>query len=114
MLCFAPFCGSCSLSPAPTTDAAKSIADAYWEFWLRTNPERATQLGEYRYNDQLSEYSIGHYEAVKKEALALAARLNAIDVTKLNEADRLDSAILLGTLEDLARSIDLKKYEMPV
>ena len=71
-------------------------------------------MGEYRYNDQLSEYSIGHYEAVKKEALALAARLNAIDVTKLNEADRLDSAILLGTLEDLARSIDLKKYEMPV
>ncbi len=92
----------------------KSIADAYWEFWQRTNPEMATQSGEYRYNDQLSEYSMGHYEVVKKDALALAARLKAIDVTRLNEADRLDSAILAGTLRDLVRSIDLKMFEMPV
>ena len=34
--------------------------------------------------------------------------------TKLNEADRLDGALLLGTLEDLARSIELKMYKMPL
>jgi uncharacterized protein (DUF885 family) len=108
-------CGSCS-RPADSVPVAsvKPIADAYWEFWLRTNPEQATQLGEYRYNDQLSEYSIAHYEAIRNEAAGLIARLKAIDAVKLNASDRLDQAVLLSTLEDQVRSIDLKMYEMPV
>ena len=115
LLCVALICGSCSHS----TDSGaalpvKAIADAYWEFWLRTNPEQATQVGEYRYNDQLSEYSIPHYAAVRTEASGLIARLKAIDAARLNASDRLDYAVLLGTLEDLVRSIDLKMYEMPV
>jgi len=114
MLCVL-VCASCSRSAEPAaTDSVKSIADAYWEFWVRTNPESATQLGEYRYNDQLSDYSIEHNEAVKKDAAGLLARLKTLDATKLNEADRLDHAILLGTLQDLVRAIDLKMYEMPV
>jgi uncharacterized protein (DUF885 family) len=108
-------CGSCS-RPANSVGGSpiKPIADAYWEFWLRTTPEMATQLGEYRYNDQLSEYSIAHYAAVKSDASALVSRLKAIEPAKLNESDRLDHAILMSTLEDLVRSIDLKMYEMPV
>ena len=92
----------------------KSIADAYWEFYLRNNPELGTQSGEYRYNDQLSEFSIAHNQAVKKDATALLARLRALDPTRLGEADRLDHAVLLGALEDQVRSIDLKMYEMPI
>lgn len=105
-------CGSCS-RPADAP-SIKDIADAYWEFWLRTNPEGATQLGEYRFNDQLSEYSISHFEAVEMEASVLRARLKAVDAAKLNESDALDYAILTGTLDDLLKSIDLKMYEMPV
>jgi uncharacterized protein (DUF885 family) len=115
LLCVTLICGSCSRS----TDSGaalpvKAIADAYWDFWLRTNPEQATQVGEYRYNDQLSRYSMPHYEAVRTEASGLIARLKAIDAARLNASDRLDHAVLLGTLEDLVRSIDLKMYEMPV
>ena len=108
-------CTSCSRSVEPAaTDSVKSIADAYWEFWVRTNPESATQLGEHRFNDQLSDYSIAHNEAVKKEAAGLLARLKTVDTAKLSEADRLDHAILQGTLQDLVRAIELKMYEMPV
>lgn len=115
LLCLILFCGSCSRPPAPTAQSSiKSIADAYWEFWLRNNPEQATQLGEYRYNDQLSEYSIAHFEDVRKGSSALLSRLKAIDVAKLNEADQLDHAILLSTLDDSVHAIDLKMYEMPV
>jgi uncharacterized protein (DUF885 family) len=113
-LCLAVLCGACSHAPVSTADTVKSISDAYWEFWLRTNPEAATQAGEYRYNDQLSDYSITHAEAEKTEASALIARLKTIDASHLNEADRLDHAILMSSLDDLVRSIDLKMYEMPV
>jgi uncharacterized protein (DUF885 family) len=105
---------SCSRSTVPAADSLKSISDDYWEFFLRTNPESATQLGEYRYNDQLSEYSVAHNEAIKKEASTFVTRLQAIDAAKLSESDRLDHAILLSTLQDLIRSIDMKMYEMPV
>lgn len=114
LLCAAFILGSCSQAPAPPTESIQAISDDYWSFWLRTNPESATQLGELKYNDQLSEYSIGHYEAVKKESAALLARLKTLDASKLNEADRLDHAILRSTLEDQVRSIELKMFEMPV
>jgi uncharacterized protein (DUF885 family) len=97
LLSLALLCGSCSHPVNSSADSVKSISDAYWEFALRTNPELATQLGEYRYNDQLSEYSVAHYEAVNKEASALVNRLKAIDQSKLSESDRLDREILLGT-----------------
>ncbi len=113
-LCLAVLCGACSHAPASTADTVKSISDAYWEFWLRSNPEAATSAGEYRYNDQLSDYSITHNESEKTEASALIARLKTLDATHLNEADRLDHAILMSSLNDLVRSIDLKMYEMPV
>src|SRR4051812_30828010 len=114
LLSLALFCGSCSRPQPPAADSVKSIADAYWEFYLRNNPELGTQSGEYRYNDQLSEFSIAHNQAVKKDATALLARLRALDPTRLGEADRLDHAVLLGALEDQVRSIDLKMYEMPI
>lgn len=105
-------CSACSHPADELT--IKPIADDYWAWWQRTNPEAATQAGEYQYNDQLSDYSIAHSEAVKKEAAVLVARLKALDAVKLDESGRLDHAILLGTLEDEIRSIDLKTYEMPV
>ena len=103
-----------SRSRADTSAVVKSIADDYWAFVLRSNPEAATSLGEYQYNDQLPEYSIVHAEADKKMALALIERLKALDVASLNESDSLDRALLLANLEDSVRSADLKMYEMPI
>ena len=88
-----------SRSRADTSAVVKSIADDYWAFVLRSNPEAATSLGEYQYNDQLPEYSIVHAEADKKMALALIVRLKALDVSALNESDSLDHALLLANLK---------------
>lgn len=110
-------CGSCSRQgpPAgPGGDTIKAVSDTYYDWWLRTNPEAATQLGEYRYNDQLSDLSAAHAESMKKDAEALAVRVKALDAAKLNEQERLDRAILIGTLGDMVRSAELKMYEMPV
>ena len=103
-----------SVSCGGKSDSVKNIADSYWEFYLRNNPEGATQLGEYKYNDKLSDYSIAGIATVRKDSRILLARLKALDASKLNAGDALDYALLKGSLEDGLKSLDLKMYEMPV
>ena len=92
----------------------RSIKDDYWEFFLRNNPENATQLGEYRYNDRLSEYSPAHFVQVGQDAAALLARLQAVKSKDLREQDALDHTLLTGALQNQLRSIRMKDYEMPL
>ena len=111
-VCISLVLGSCANPARTSADSVKSIADGYWPFWLRNNPEMATLVREYGYNNQLSEYSIAHYDAVRKDASAFVARLKSINPAGLTETDRLDHAILLGTVRDTVRTIDLKMYEV--
>lgn len=100
---------------APAADAHKALRafeDEYWSFYLRENPESATQLGEYRYNDQLSDFSLVHIAQVQKDLSALLARLKNISVS--SEQDQLDRTLLLETLGDQLKGIQLKTYLMPV
>ena len=76
-VCISLVLGSCANPARTSADSVKSIADEYWAFWLRNNPEMATLVGEYGYNNQLSEYSIAHYDAVRKDASAFVARLKS-------------------------------------
>jgi uncharacterized protein (DUF885 family) len=90
----------------------RAFEDDYWNFFLRENPEGATQLGEYRYNDRLSDFSLTHVAQLKKELSALLVRLQGISVS--SEQDQLDRTLLLETLSDQLKGIELKTYEMPV
>jgi uncharacterized protein (DUF885 family) len=92
----------------------RAFEDDYWNFFQRENPELATQLGEYRYNDRLSDYSLAHAAREKNEASQLLARLKALDTTDASEQDQLDRMLLVRLLEDQLESIRLKNYEMPV
>src|SRR5215831_17996801 len=42
------------------------VADE-WEFELRESPEQATQIGDYRYNDRWSDYSLSHVPKVLQQ-----------------------------------------------
>jgi uncharacterized protein (DUF885 family) len=92
----------------------RGIADDYWAFYLRENPESATQLGEYQNNAKLTDYSLGHVAAVVREASELLKRARAVDTTKLADSDQLDQKLLVRTLGDQLESIRLKNYEMPI
>lgn len=92
----------------------KAVADDYWEFFLRENPEYATTLGEYKYNDRLTDYSMGHVEDVRAQTAALFQRARSLDTAGLSDADRLDQLLLVRTLTDRLESIRLKNYEMPI
>ena len=92
----------------------KAVADDYWEFFLRENPEYATTLGEYKYNDRLTDYSLAHVEDVRAQTAALFQRARSLDTAGLSDADRLDQLLLVRTLTDRLESIRLKNYEMPI
>jgi uncharacterized protein (DUF885 family) len=95
-------------------DKLRAVADDYWEFFLRENPEYATVLGEYQYNDRLTDYSLAHAEDVRAQTAALFQRARSIDTTGLSDADRLDQLLLVRTLADRLESFRLNNHEMVI
>jgi uncharacterized protein (DUF885 family) len=95
-------------------DALRAVADDFWEFFLRENPEYATVLGEYRYNDRLTDYSLAHVADVRAQTAALLQRVQDIDTAGLSDADRLDQSLLLRVLTDRLEAIRLKNHEMVI
>jgi uncharacterized protein (DUF885 family) len=92
----------------------RAVADDFWEFYLRENPETATALGEYRYNDRLTDYSMAHVEVVRQQASTLLERARAVDGTLLAETARLDQQLLVQALSNQLEAIRLKTHEMPI
>src|SRR6266404_8631763 len=75
-------------------DAFQKIATDYVEHYLRTNPEQATDLGDHRFDGELTDYS------AKAQAKDLATqkefreKLTAIDASQLTGANSIDFRIL--------------------
>src|SRR6266446_626999 len=88
----------------PQDDEFQKIAHDYIERELQANPEEATELGDHRFDGQLTDYSS---EARSKELAAqhqFRAKLNALDGSQLAGANNVDFRIL-------TESIDYKIFE---
>ncbi|HEY2092155.1 MAG TPA: DUF885 domain-containing protein [Thermoanaerobaculia bacterium] len=85
-----------------------------WETNLKLNPTQATNVGDYRYNDKLGDYSLA---AVKKRHdinEEFLKRIKAISPEGFSEEDRTSHDLFLQNLQENADDWDLKNYEMPV
>ena len=107
-----------SAAAAPARSSAHEqlarLFDTIWQWRLRESPEFATYVGDKRYNDRLSDYSI---EAVKRQTaqqVRFASQLRAIPEAGLSEEDALDRSLMLRNLDESIESTKLKLYEMPV
>ena len=104
-----------NLQPVAARVAAQNaLFDEQYESDLREFPERATDIGDYRYNDKLADYSLASVERRAKTNEAFLARLQAISTTGFPEQDQLSHDILLRGLEQRIADYKLKEYEMPV
>ena len=86
-------------SATPQDDAFQKIAHDYVEQYLRTNPEQATELGDHRFDGQLTDYSP---EARAKDLAAqkeFREKLNAIDGSQLTGANNIDFRILKENID---------------
>jgi uncharacterized protein (DUF885 family) len=91
-----------------------SLFEEYYQFELKTHPERATAYGDYRYNDRLDEYSLAALNNQHASDLHFLARLEAIPTTGFSEQDTLSQEVLRSTLRQRIDNYAFKEYEMPV
>jgi uncharacterized protein (DUF885 family) len=91
-------------------DAFQKIAHDYIEQYLRTNPEDATNLGDHRFDGELTDYSS---EARAKDLATqkeFRDKLSAVDVSQLTGANNIDFRILKENIDyQIFRGEELKE-----
>jgi uncharacterized protein (DUF885 family) len=91
-------------------DAFQKIAHDYIEHYLQVNPEDATELGDHRFDGQLTDYSP---EARAKDLATqkeFREKLNAIDGSQLTGANHIDFRILKENIDyEIFRAEELKE-----
>src|SRR5213082_1418241 len=102
------------LTPSATSqDAAfQNVAHDYVEQYLQANPEQATELGDHRFDGELTDYSA---EARAKDLATqkeFRDKLNAIDGSQLTGANNIDLRILKENIDyEMFRAEELKEPE---
>jgi len=94
--------------------AQNALFDEYYENELRNFPERATAVGDYRYNDKLADHSLKAIADRHKEDEAYLQRLEAISTDGFADQDQLSHDLLVRVFKQREADYALKEYEMPV
>jgi uncharacterized protein (DUF885 family) len=92
----------------------KQLLADEWEYELKEAPERATQVGDYRYNDRWSDISLAHVQQQKQDEQSWLSRFEAVDTTGFPEQEQLSKSLMVRALKEEIEDTDLKNYEMPV
>src|SRR5215470_10359864 len=110
-------CSSVAQESKPVADrlaAQNALFDEYYENELRNFPERATAFGDYRYNDQLADYSLAAIAKRDKANREYLVRVQAISAIGFSDQDQLSHDLLIRVLQQRLADYDLKEYEMPI
>ena len=80
-------------APAPASledrrKALNAVFHDYWEQYLKENPEFASTIGDMRYNDQISDYSVRAFNDQLAREQNLMLRLAAIDSTGFTDEEK--------------------------
>src|SRR5262245_52341992 len=80
-------------------DGFQKIAHDYVEQYLLTNPEDATDLGDHRFDGELTDYSSGARAKALATQKEFRDKLNAIDGSQLTGANSIDFRILKENID---------------
>ncbi|MFZ0746665.1 MAG: DUF885 domain-containing protein, partial [Terracidiphilus sp.] len=104
-----------SLAPLADRRAAlKSFFHDYWDAYLEHSPEFASTIGDKRFNDQISDYSVkaeNDWLATEQNDLM---QLAAIDPTGFTDQEKTSRELLLRQFADDEEQAEFKEWEMPV
>src|SRR5215472_8291198 len=104
-----------NLKPVADRVAAQNaLFEEQYESDLKNFPERATAFGDYRYNDQLADYSLEAIAQRNKTNQEFLARLQAIDATGFSDQDQLSHDLMVRVFEQRITDYNFKEYEMPI
>ncbi|MDE3200046.1 MAG: DUF885 domain-containing protein [Acidobacteriota bacterium] len=109
---------------APAVIVQESLADRrkdlndlineYWQAYLQANPEFASAIGDKRWNDKLSDYSVQANNDWLQREQAWLLRIAAIDPTGFTDQEKISRELLLRKFTDDEEGAQFKVWEMPV
>jgi len=108
---------SATAAPESLEDRRKALNrlfDDYWQDNLRHSPEFASSIGDKRYNDQISDYSVKAYNDGLAREQGFLMRLAAIDPTGLAEQETISRELLLRQFTEDQEAAEYKEWEMPI
>jgi uncharacterized protein (DUF885 family) len=106
-------CSTALAATDPQVDFDALVAER-WEYQLKESPELATTIGDDRYNDRWTDYSLAHVVVDRDATASFLRRFQAVDVSRLDEQRRLSQAMAVRELKDHLEAIRLKNHEMPL
>jgi len=101
-------------SVAERSKALSALFTEIWEDVLKHSPEFASSIGDKRYDDQLTDYSIQEVNAALARGRGYIQKLSEIDTTGLPEQEKLSAELMLRSLIDDQEGAKFKEWEMPV
>jgi uncharacterized protein (DUF885 family) len=115
----APRAQSPAAAPAPASleDRRKALNDLFHDYWednLKHNPEFASTIGDLRYNDQISDYSVRAFNDTLAREQTFMLRLAAIDSTGFTDEEKTSQELLMRQFEMDEEGADFKEWEMSV
>jgi uncharacterized protein (DUF885 family) len=109
-----PTAGAANAPLADREKALNSIFSDYWEDYLKHSPEFASSIGDKRYNDQLSDYSVAAYNDSLARGRAFLDRVAQVDTTGMSDQETLSKDLLMRQLIQNEEEARFKPWEMPV
>ena len=94
--------------------ALNRVFEEYWEDNLRHTPEFASSIGDKRYNDQISDYSVRAYNDMLEREQGFLLRLSAIDPAGFTAQENISRELLLRQFTDDQEASEFKEWELPV
>jgi uncharacterized protein (DUF885 family) len=91
-----------------------SLLDEEWQYEMRTRPERATSLGDNRYNDRLGDYSADAAAADVERRRKFLALFQSINSSGFSPQDALSLKLIVRQLRMDVEGARFKRWEMPV
>jgi uncharacterized protein (DUF885 family) len=91
-----------------------SLLAEEWNYTLQSQPELATQVGDERYNDRLSDYSDKAIHDALAHSRQSLRRFEAIDTIGFPERERLNQTLMVRELRAEIDAAQFKDWEMPV
>ena len=106
-----------AISGQSVTERVQALNSLFIEIWqdrLKHEPEFASTLGDKRYDDQLSDYSVAAYNAELARGRGYIERLSQIDPAGLPDQEQLSRDLMLRQLIDDQEEARFKTWETPV
>jgi uncharacterized protein (DUF885 family) len=106
-----------SLPTASLEDRRKALNDLFHDYWedrLKHDPEFASTIGDLRYNDQISDYSVAAINDALAREQRFLLRLAAIDPTGFTDQEKASQELLIREFEEDQEAAEFKEWEMPL